>query len=126
MKSLTKRGWILSRSAPSTLVAEVFEKGALLQLGLAVLFGSMAHAGPQSVPRAYQADFLPAGLQGFPCWEIQFPKRALCWSICPPEVTNNLDRVRVIAAYIEARPERMKDGFGLMANEAMAKAWPCK
>ena len=32
MKSLTKRGWILSRSAPSTLVAEVFEKGALLQL----------------------------------------------------------------------------------------------
>jgi hypothetical protein len=45
---------------------------------------------------------------------------------CPPKATNNLDRARVIAAYIEARPERMKDGFGLMANEAMAKAWPCK
>ena len=65
MKSLTKRGWILSRSAPSTLVAEVFEKGALLQLGLAVLFGSMAHAGPQSVPRAYQADFYLPGCKDF-------------------------------------------------------------
>ena len=29
---------------------------------------------------------------------------------CPPEVTSNLDRVRVIAAYIEARPERMAHG----------------
>jgi hypothetical protein len=46
---------------------------------------------------------------------------------CPPETTNNLDRVRVIVAYIdEARPERMAEGFGLLANEAMAKAWSCK
>ena len=33
---------------------------------------------------------------------------------------------RVIVAYIEARPERMKDGFELPANEPMAKAWPCQ
>jgi hypothetical protein len=45
---------------------------------------------------------------------------------CPPETANNLDRVRVIVAYIKARPERMKEGFGLLANEAMEKAWPCK
>jgi hypothetical protein len=81
----------------------------------------------------------PAGLQGFSCWEIQFPKRRCVGAVevlddlgsgtklfCPPEATNNLDRVRVIVTYIEARPERLKDGFGLMANEAMAKAWPCK
>ena len=65
------------------------------------------------------------------------PSRCTTWEViddlgsgtklfCPPEVTNNLERVRVIVAYIEARPERMKDGFGLLANEAMAKAWPCK
>jgi hypothetical protein len=30
MKSLTKRDWILSRSTPSTLVAEVFEKRGLV------------------------------------------------------------------------------------------------
>jgi hypothetical protein len=41
---------------------------------------------------------------------------------CPPETTNNLDRVRVIVAYIdEARPERTAEGFGLLANEAMGK-----
>jgi hypothetical protein len=45
MKSLTKRGWILAGSALSTLVAGVFEKRTLLQLGFAVLFGSTAHAG---------------------------------------------------------------------------------
>ena len=39
---------------------------------------------------------------------------------CPRETANNLDRVRVIVAYIEARPKRMKEGFGLLANEAMA------
>jgi hypothetical protein len=65
MKSLTKRGWILSRSSPSTFVAGVFEKGALLQLGFAVLFGSTAHAGRQSVPRAYQADFYLPGCKDF-------------------------------------------------------------
>jgi hypothetical protein len=42
---------------------------------------------------------------------------------CPPVTANNLDRVRLIVAYIEARPEPMKNGFRLSgANEAMAKA----
>jgi hypothetical protein len=142
MKSLTKRGWIFSRSAASTLVAGVFERGALLQLGFAVLialFGSTAHAGPQSVPRAYQADFYLPGCKDFLAGRSNFLSGRCVGAVevlddlgsgiklfCPPEATNNLDRVRVIAAYIEARPERMKDGFGLMANEAMAKAWPCK
>jgi hypothetical protein len=45
---------------------------------------------------------------------------------CPPETINNLEQVRVIVTYIEALPKRMRDGFGLLANEAMAKAWPCK
>jgi hypothetical protein len=137
MKSLTKRGWILAGSALSTLVAGVFEKGTLLQLGFAVLFGSTAHAGPQSVPRAYQA-YLP-GCKDFLAGRSNFLSGRCVGAVevlddlgsgiklfCPPEATNNLDRVGVIAAYIEARPERLKDGFGLMANEAMAKAWPCK
>ena len=45
---------------------------------------------------------------------------------CPPETTNRLERVRVIVTYNEALPKRMTEGFGLLANEAMAKAWPCK
>ena len=35
---------------------------------------------------------------------------------CPPETANNLDRVRLIVAYIEARPEPIKNGFRLLAR----------
>jgi hypothetical protein len=35
------------------------------------------------------------------------------------ETTSNSERVRVIVAYIEARPERIKDGFRRPANEVM-------
>ena len=41
---------------------------------------------------------------------------------CPPETASTLERVRVIVTYIEGVPKRMTDGFGLLANEAMAKA----
>ena len=103
------------------------------------LFGSMEHAGPQSVPRAYQADFYLPGCKDFLAGRSNFLSGRCVGAVevlddlgsgtklfCPPEATNNVDRVRVIVTYIEARPERLKDGFGLMANEAMAKAWPCK
>jgi hypothetical protein len=47
-------------------------------------------------------------------------------AFCPPETINNIEQVRVIVTYIEGLPKRVTDGFGLLANEAMAKAWPCK
>jgi hypothetical protein len=47
-------------------------------------------------------------------------------SFCPPETISNLEQVRVIVTYIEGLPKRKTDGFGLLANEAMAKAWPYK
>jgi hypothetical protein len=43
-----------------------------------------------------------------------------------PETASILERVRVIVTYVEGVPKRMTDGFGLLANEAMANAWPCK
>ena len=43
----------------------------------------------------------------------------------PPNVT--LDQiVRVIVAYIEARPSRMHEAFGDLAVEALQEAWPCR
>ena len=106
---------------------------------LVALFGSTAGAGPQAVPRAYQAGFYLEGCKDFLAGKSDFLSGRCVGAVeviddfgsgiklfCPPEATNNLERVRVIVAYIEARPERMKDGFGLLANEAMAKAWPCK
>jgi hypothetical protein len=45
---------------------------------------------------------------------------------CLPDNIDNLQRVRTIVSYIDARPERKNEDFRLLANEAMAKAWPCK
>jgi hypothetical protein len=45
---------------------------------------------------------------------------------CLPDAVTNLEQVRVIVTYIEALPKRMADGFGLLANEAMVRNWPCK
>jgi hypothetical protein len=45
---------------------------------------------------------------------------------CAPENATNRQRVQVVVGYIEARPERQNEDFRLFANEAMAKAWPCK
>jgi hypothetical protein len=44
----------------------------------------------------------------------------------PPENATNQQRVQVVVSYIEVRPERQNEDFRLLANEAMAKAWPCK
>ena len=39
-------------------------------------------------------------------------------TVCPPENADNLQRVRTIVSYIDARPERNGEDFRLPANEA--------
>src|SRR5271163_2426620 len=106
---------------------------------LLALFGPAAQAGPPLVTRAYTAEFYLAGCKDFIAGKSNF-LGGRCVGVvevldalsrdtkafCAPEATNNLERVRVIIAYIEARPERTKEDFRLLANEAMARAWPCK
>src|SRR6266446_6441806 len=45
---------------------------------------------------------------------------------CPPAGAIIKQRIQVITAYIEARPQRMHEDFRVLAVEAMQKAWPCK
>jgi hypothetical protein len=45
---------------------------------------------------------------------------------CPPAGATIKQRIQVIIAYIEARPQRMHEDFRVLAVEAMQKAWPCK
>ena len=45
---------------------------------------------------------------------------------CPPAGATIKQRIQVIIAYIEARPQRMHEDFRVLAAEAMQKAWPCK
>ncbi len=106
---------------------------------LIAIFGSTADAGPQAVPRKYQAGFYLEGCKDFIAGRSNFLSGRCVGAIevlselgsdskmfCPPETINNIEQVRVIVTYIENLPKRLAEGFGLLANEAMTKAWPCK
>lgn len=103
------------------------------------LFCSAADASPQAVSHAYSADFYLSGCKDFVAGRSDFFSGRCVGAVevldalnldtklfCPPEATSNLQRVQVIIAYIDARPQRKEEDFRLLANEAMAKAWPCK
>ncbi|HXX49793.1 MAG TPA: Rap1a/Tai family immunity protein [Xanthobacteraceae bacterium] len=100
---------------------------------------SSAPARPQAVPRYFSADFYLAGCKDFLAGKSNFFGGRCVGAVevldalnsdtkmfCPPDNATNLQRVQVIVGYIEARPERKNADFRLVANEAMAKAWPCK
>lgn len=109
---------------------------------LAALLGfccPAADASPQAVPRTYSADFYVAGCKDFLAGKTDFFSGRCVGAVevldalnldtkmyCPPEATSNLQRVQAIVTYIEARPQRKQEDFRLLANEAMAKTWPCK
>jgi len=113
-----------------------------LQSFIAVLFVlicSDAQAGPAAVARSFRADFYMPGCKDFVAGRTNFDSGRCVGALevldavsqdtkmfCPPAGTNNLQRVRTVVTFIEARPERMNEDFRLLANEAMAKAWPCK
>src|SRR5215472_11611353 len=47
-------------------------------------------------------------------------------SFCMPRGVTYQQTARAVIAYIEARPQRMHESFGLLAHEALETAWPCK
>ena len=103
------------------------------------LLGSKVATGAPATARVFTADFYLAGCKDFIAGKSNFFAGRCVGAVevldalnsdtklfCPPDNTDNLLRVRTIVSYIEARPERKNDDFRLLANEAMAKAWPCK
>jgi hypothetical protein len=46
--------------------------------------------------------------------------------IDPPSGSTYGQSVRVVVTYIDARPARMHEHFGVLALEALRAAWPCK
>jgi Rap1a immunity proteins len=123
-------------------VGELETRARMIRLWLAfaiALIGLPAQAASPAVSHAYSAEFYLPGCKDFIAGKMNFLGGRCVGAaevldalsqdtkaFCAPETTNNLERTRVIVAYIEARPERMKEDFRLLANEAMAKAWPCK
>jgi hypothetical protein len=49
----------------------------------------------------------------------------MAWGCVPKEVTVG-QQIRVITAYIDARPNRLHEDFRELAWEALKDAWPCK
>jgi hypothetical protein len=47
-------------------------------------------------------------------------------STCPATGVTHDQVVRVVIAYIDARPARLNEDFMELATEAMVAAWPCK
>jgi hypothetical protein len=90
---------------------------------LVALFGSTADAGPQAVPRKYQAGFYLEGCKDFLAGRSNFLS-GRC--VGAAEVLSELGSDNKSFCLPESLPKRMTDGFGLMANEAMLKTWPCK
>lgn len=113
----------------------------LLPISAAVvgLFCSAANGSPQATSHAYSADFYVSGCKDFVAGRSNFFSGRCVGAVevldalnldtklfCPPEATSNLQRVQIVIAYIEAHPQRKDEDFRLLANEAMAKTWPCK
>jgi len=105
----------------------------------AARFGSQAAAGPTATARMFTADFYLSGCKDFVAGRSNFFAGRCVGAVevldalnldtklfCPPDNVDNLQRVRIIVSYIDARPERKNEDFRLLANEALAKAWPCK
>jgi hypothetical protein len=68
------------------------------------------------------ANMLSISLRRFPA-----PADDVRWKFCadePDRVTVGQE-VRVVVAYIEARPARMHENFVGLAYEAVRPAWPC-
>jgi hypothetical protein len=124
--------------------------GGALTLGTAVLatavlgasgalVATATAAGPAASSRMFSADFYLGGCKDFVAGKSNFFAGRCVGAVevldalnadtklfCPPDNTDNLQRVRTIVTYIEARPDRKNEDFRLLANEAMAKAWPCR
>jgi Rap1a immunity proteins len=113
-----------------------------LRAASATLFAlllSPVPAMPQAVSRSYSADFYVEGCKDFLAANSSFFAGRCVGAVevldalnddtklfCPPGGATNLQRVQVVVDYIKKRPDRKNADFRLVANEAMAKAWPCK
>jgi Rap1a immunity proteins len=103
------------------------------------LFAMAAQADPPSSPNGMSASAYLRGCKDFVAGRSNFFSGRCVGAIevldavntdsktfCAPPNTNNLQRARIVVSYVEAQPDRSNEDFRVLANEAMAKAWPCK
>jgi len=80
----------------------------------------------QDLSRSDREKNFYAGLCAGSITAFTFVGRSLNKGFCFPEGATNGQMVRVVVAYIEARPARMHEDFRVLALEALREAWPCR
>jgi Rap1a immunity proteins len=61
------------------------------------------------------------------CAGVAHALSGIAWTreVCVPSGVTVRQEVRVVAAYIDARPARLHEDFRQLALEALKDAWPC-
>jgi hypothetical protein len=85
-----------------------------------VMPGCRAFAAPS--PPLRKRDISVGGVCTGAVWAVRYLDTAVC---SPLQATAD-QAVRVVAAYIDARPARLHENFYLLAQEALRAAWPCR
>jgi hypothetical protein len=80
----------------------------------------------QDISRSDQDRNFYAGVCAGSITAFNFVSRSLKNGFCFPQGATHSQMVRVVVAYIEARPARMHEDFRDLALEALREAWPCK
>ena len=61
------------------------------------------------------------------CVGVAHALSGIAWTreVCVPSWVTIRQEVRIVAAYIDARPARLHEDFRQLAVEALKDAWPC-
>jgi hypothetical protein len=109
-----------------------------------VLIAALTLSGGSAFAEIHESDSANYVMPGCRNYVSEDPRRGdifksgLCWglisglhygnsdSYCMPAQVTQVQGVRVVVQYIDARPARMHEDFRKLAVEAMTAAWPCK
>jgi hypothetical protein len=67
---------------------------------------------------------ITTGLDSEATWSKSILKQKTFF--CIPEAVTFGQKIRVVVAYIDKHPEKMREDFDWLAVLALAQAWPCK
>ena len=118
-------------------------RGRKMRYAVAIL---LALSVPASAEDTDSANYFPLGCKGLLGRDLTTTsKNMLTWKntlclayiqgllyagggnhFCQPNGAITGQAVAVVVKYIEARPERMHERFGILALDALQAAWPCK
>jgi hypothetical protein len=125
-------GAALALTATAAEAAEDVDSANYVMQGCRAVMGRDSHDEP--IRQGYcmgtvngivlMGHYMNSSLQSFPLPQDDYRRRRLCIDV--PDEAPLSQEIRVVIAYIDARPARMHEPFYQLALEALRTAWPCK